>query len=224
MRFGKAWLCICLYSFNAARDRNLKKFIILMLAAMSFHRSSLLMVITYPLAIIFNKCTLREKTRLIWILALMSVFVLTFINTIVAFFINSGVFPVKFSHYIGERYSVSRLSALFFAFPAILIFILYKKNFFKIDSFNAVLVLYIVLWPILAQLDSVSDQFGRMAFFFNIANIGFYSQLPAIQKLSNNKFNFLIIRPLVAVFLIIYWYVSFNIWGVGETIPYMISF
>ena len=40
-------VCVCLYSFNAARDKRLKKFIILIILAFLFHRSSLLMIISW---------------------------------------------------------------------------------------------------------------------------------------------------------------------------------
>ena len=38
-------ICVCLYAFNSARDRRLKKFVVLILLAFLLHRSSLIMIV-----------------------------------------------------------------------------------------------------------------------------------------------------------------------------------
>ena len=216
-------VCVCLYAFNSARDRRLRKFILLMLIAVMFHRSAIVMAITYPLVAIFKKRSIKECNKLICIIAVISVVSLLFVNSIVGVLIRVGVFPVKFSHYIGDSFSLSRLSAFLFLIPVIVVFKMYEKKYYDIDHFNMVLLSYVILWPILAQLDSVSDQFGRMAYFFSVANIGIYAQIPIIQKRVRNKSNTRIVSLMIVLFLIGYWFVNYYVWKVGNTVPYLFS-
>lgn len=214
-------VCVCLYSFNAARDRKLIKFIILMAIALSFHISAVIMIISYPLAAIFEKRTKQDKNKLIFIITSVSVVILICINTIIAFFVRAGLFPEKFNQYKGANFSISRFSAFIFLIPAFILFLLYKKKYFANDKFNAVLFLYVILWPITAQLDSVSNQLGRIAFYFNIANIGIYAQLPKIKHSVRNKTTIKIITLLIAIFLFFYWFMNYCVWNVGQTVPYV---
>ena len=216
-------VCVCLYAFNSARDRKLKKFLLLILIAGMFHRSAVVMAITYPLVAIFEKRKIKESNRLIGIIAVISVVVLLFDNSIVGVLIRVGIFPVKFSHYIGNSFSLSRMSAFIFLIPVIVVFKIYENKYYEIDRFNMVLLLYVILWPILAQLDSVSDQFGRMAYFFSVANIGIYAQIPIVQKRVRNKSNTRIVSYMIILFLIGYWILNFYVWKVGSTVPYLFS-
>lgn len=213
-------ICVCLYAFNSARDRRLKKFMVLILLAFLLHRSSLIMIVIYPLVWFFNQKSIEEKIRWIYLLTIISIGVLFFINGIVLFLIRIGLFPIKFSHYVGNAFSLSRLSAFIFVLPVVLLFILYKKKYIKWDSYNAVLFLLALLWPVLAQLDSVSDQFGRMAYYFIVANIGIYAQIPKLKYTVKHKSNIYILVCLLVVFLISYWILNYYIWRVGSTVPY----
>ena len=214
-------ICVCLYSLNSARDRKLIKYCILMLLAFLFHRSSLIMCFTYPLIGLLKKRPDHEKKWLIFILSLVSGVSLIFVNSIVAICIKIGVFPVKFLHYIGNSFSISRLSVLVFVIPAALLLIMYRSSYFESDLSNYVLCFYIVLWPLLAQLDSVSDQFGRIALFFSIANIGIFAQFPKFKSKIQHRNNYFIFLLLIVSFLLVYWIVNYAVWNVGETVPYI---
>ena len=214
-------ICVCLYAFNSARDRKIVKFSLLIILAFLFHRSSVIMFITYPLVVFLDGASNHKKTRLIGLGVLISVVFLVFINSVVSLLIKYGVFPVKFSHYIGNAFTLSRFGAFIFVIPIVVIFIMYRNVYYERDSFNAVLFFYVFLWPILAQLDSVSDQFGRMAYYFIVANIGIYAQLPMIKKEVKNKTNIKVLEVMLVGYLVMYWIINYVIWNVGNTVPYI---
>ena len=66
------------------------------------------------------------------------------------------------------------------------IYFFYRKKLYKSDVLNPVLFCYIILWPIFAQLDSVSDQLGRLSLGFLLANIAIFAQVPKLPKLKKN--------------------------------------
>lgn len=214
-------VCICLYSFNAARDEKVKKFLFLILTATLIHRSAIIMVLTYPLIWFFKKKSIPKLNTFIFILTIITTMILLCINAILSVLINWGLLPVKFLHYIGNSFTIYRLSAFVFLMPVILILILYHRTYYRADKLNACMVFYIVIWPVVAQLDGVSDQFGRLAYFFMIANIYLFSQLPYFINTGARRLNIRIVTTASILFMAVYWFLNFYIWKVGETVPYI---
>lgn len=143
------------------------------------------------------------------------------VNKIVYILIKIRVFPVKFSHYIGTGFGISRFSVIVFFIPVLFIMLVYRKRLYKYDSLNPVVFFYLILWPMFAQLDSVSSQFGRMAYSFMTANIVLYAQIPKLFLIEKNRSNTIILSAGTIFFWIMFWVVNFCIWGVGETFPYI---
>lgn len=212
---------VCLYSFNAARDKHLLKFVLLQLVAFLIHRSSVLMILVYPLLRIFEKKNVYQKNRAIFNYSMIMGIGLLLINTVVQVLINIGLFPSKFTHYIGNNFTFSKWSAFAFVIPILIILLMYYKKYYKNDSMNAIMILFVIVWPMVAQLDSVSDQFGRMAYYFVISNIYLYAQLPKLSKICINKMNITVLKFASVIFLCLYWYVCFVVWNTGMTVPYI---
>lgn len=218
-------LCICLYSLNAVKDKRLIKFIVLMLVAFLIHKSSIIMTISYPLYTYLDRQSVRKIDGSILRIVFLGIGGLFFINYIAGFLMSIGVFPVKYSHYMNSGYSFGRLSSFAFVLPIILICILYRRKLYQNDKINALLISYVLIWPFYAQLDSLEDQFGRLAFYFMSANIYLYAQIPKLKigSSSHNILNSLILCFLAVIFWSLYWFVNFVIWNTGETVPYMLG-
>jgi hypothetical protein len=219
-------LCVCLYSFNAARDKRIKKYLLLMLLAFLIHRSSIIMIITYPLMRMFENKSSQRKDSLLILSILIAIAGLLFVNVIVEVLIKIGIFPAKFSLYVGMDYSLTSLGAFAYLVPILIIMFLYRKKLYEMDQMNAVMFLYLFVWPLFAQLDSVSDQFGRLAFGFMLSNISIYSQLPYLKTEMLNsvrKRNVNVLIIISIAFWMLYWYMNFCIWNVGQTYPYVLG-
>ncbi len=216
-------ISVCLYSFSAARDKKLKKFIILMFIAILIHRSTVILLATYPLCRIFEKKSPASVDMTIIKYSLVSLTGLLLVNKIVYILIKIRVFPVKFSHYIGTGFSISNFSVLVFFIPVLFIIMIYRKRLYKYDSLNPVVFFYLILWPMFAQLDSVSLQFGRMAYNFMIANIVLYAQIPKLVLIEKNKSNTIILSTGTIFFWILFWIMNVCVWNVGETFPYILG-
>lgn len=214
---------VCLYSFSAARDKKLKKFIILMFMAVLIHRSTVILLATYPLCRIFEKKNPASIDMTIIKYSLVSLTGLLLVNKIVYILIKIRVFPVKFSHYIGTGFGISNFSVLVFFIPVLFIILVYRKRLYKYDTLNPVVFFYLILWPMFAQLDSVSLQFGRMAYSFMVANIVLYSQIPKLVLIEKNKSNTIILSTGTIFFWILFWIMNFCVWNGGETFPYILG-
>ncbi len=214
-------LSVCLLSFYYAKEKNLIGFIICMLIAIGFHTSSILMVITYPLCRLFDNRTLKETYIISTVILVVTIFSLVLMKPISMYLIKLGLLPKKYGGYLGVGYEFRRLSALFFMFPALVIYVLYSKRLYRRDSLNPVLFIYVFVWPFFAQLDSISNQFGRLALGFLIANIPLYAQVPGLYRKECNKLKGIILTSSVVVFWGFYWVVNYYVWNVGRTMPFL---
>lgn len=216
-------LSVCLYSFSAVRDKKIKKFIFLMLIAILIHRSTVILLATYPLCRIFENKSLVSIDITIIKYLFVSLIGLLLVNKIIYILIKIRLFPVKFSHYIGTGFGISNFSAIIFLIPVLFILLLYRRRLYQYDSLNPVIFFYLILWPMFAQLDSVSLQFGRMAYNFMMANIVLYAQIPKLVLLDKNESNTIILSIGAVFFWILFWIINFYVWNVGETFPYILG-
>lgn len=217
-------VCACFYAFTFIRERKLLKHILCLAIAFSFHRSAILMAVTYPLAIFFEKKSKEQVIRWILIITIATIAGMLSVNIILSRLIDAGTLPNKFRQYIGMEFSFSRLSAVLYSLPAIILFLLYQKQYFKADRINTVMLMYAILWPITAQLDSVSGQLGRMSFWFMTSSIYIYSQFGAKGVITKNMTNRYFIVTCIILYGVFYWYLNFALFNTGETVPYLFGF
>lgn len=224
----RQWMAmsILLYGFKYIKEQKLTKFIITILFAYLFHSTAIIGLLLYLLywiikvsskrSLVFNSYSDNSLS-----VTAVSFILLVFFSCAVILLINR-LYPLlgtlglsKYSYYLSGDFSFS-INQFILKVPILLIISLNINEIFKKDS-KIYFYLILVLDVIASQLASLSDYSIRMSIYLAMFNIYGY----AILSESNNRVKMFVIRFLIIIYLLIYWYYTYCVKGNDQTVPYV---
>lgn len=224
----RQWMAmsILLYGFKYIKEQKLTKFIITILFAYLFHSTAIIGLLLYLLywiikvsskrSLVFNSYSNNSLS-----VTAVSFILVVFFSCAVILLINR-LYPLlgtlglsKYSYYLSGDFSFS-INQFILKVPILLIISLNINEIFKKDS-KIYFYLILVLDVIASQLASLSDYSIRMSIYLAMFNIYGY----AILSESNNRVKMFVIRFLIIIYLLIYWYYTYCVKGNDQTVPYV---
>lgn len=224
----RQWMAmsIILFGFKYIKDQKLVKFILTVLCAYLFHSTALLGLFFYFIYWIIKTSNTRSLALDSYSNSTFSVTAISFVLIVVAvcvatLLINKlytilGVLGLsKYSYYLSGTLALS-VNQLITKLPILLILTININEIFK-KNLKIFFYLIVVLDLITSQLASLSDYSIRISTYIAMFNIYGYTVLSE----SSNKTKMVLIRCLVVVYLLAYWYYFYCVKGNDQTIPYM---
>lgn len=105
--------------------------------------------------------------------------------------------------------------------PVILLLIINWRKLRKESKLAPFYCSMCIIDCLISQLNSIFSQSSRISYYFSEYNMLLFSVLVQVQtKISNKK----IVKGILFIYLIVYWYYEFLYSGWGETIPYKFFF
>lgn len=222
-------IAICFYAVSILLNEEKKdfKFLIYTFIATLFHKSSILVLIVYlmyrfiindkilKLKLTYNNKKIKLVNLLIILIVAMSV-ILIFNNELL---INLLTF-LDLNEYSGYIYGKSTISYLQIGLriPVIIFLIFNMNKKTKSDKINYLLLIIALIDLVMSNLSSASAYAIRISLLFQFFSI---ISLPLLcyKKLENKK-KFRTNVLYVTFYSILYWYIIYVSYGVGEVIPY----
>lgn len=193
------------------------KFGITVAVAVFFHTSAILAILLYVVAEF-----VRKKNSVKWQIftVLATLFCAINIGVIVGHFIGQGWLNERYMYYVTGN-------ALSFSFPMFIVrvpplavsAVLYKEMNKK-DELHKVWFLFLIIDLIISQLHSMMDFAQRIGAYFTIAQMYELSLAANAGKLKQRA----LVKTLVVIFLLMYWYVYYIYFNFGNTYPYISIF
>lgn len=215
-------IAIVFFSSRYIEKKKIIKFLICIILALGFHKSSILCISFYPLYHLF-KDNKRKKLKIILVFLL--ILLLCFYNKLLQFFTNQiNLLPEKYY----ERYSLNindfdfqEVETSYRVIFLTCICFCYKK-ICKSFSGNSAYIYLLFLDFIFIQLGCFSRQAYRISLYFGIHILQIYPQLLGANKIKNDfnsKFYFLLIISVSVA----YWLYISIISNANETYPYVLD-
>ncbi len=211
----RQWMAIAVVIFGIKYiyDRRLIKYIAVILIAMLFHRSAFIGMGLYVIALYMDRP--RSRMRQLTVLAAV-VFGVAFFQTIVQTMVFSGILTAKYLPYaMGNSVSIFLPELIIRTPPILLCGLLYvplKQN----DEHHAFWFLIMLVETAISQLHSVMDFATRIGAYFTVGQI---IEMSMACKLGEQKQRF-IVKSLVILYAVLYWFVIYIYFGYNETFPY----
>ena len=200
-------------------------FLICLLIACLFHKSSLLGLIIYALYFFskskYSKIKLFYKDHSIY---LFKVFIVFFVIIVTLLVLNNSLLISILTRLGLEKYigyvsgdNLISIKKIIVLLPIIFIFCINKKDYYLKN--NSILLLLIFIMSIILSFFSASGSgFGlRISFIFTIFYIVFIPLICLDKDGKIKKYYFVI----MLLYLMVYWYYYFVYGNVGETVPYI---
>lgn len=214
----RQWIAMAIIIFGIVYilDRKLLKYCITVTTATLFHTSAIIGLLLYPIAELVRK---KNDTKwLILIIAVASFCVLNF-GVIVEYCIDSGWINARYLYYAtGDDLTYSLPMTIVRIPPIALCAVLYRDMNRK-DEFHKVWFLFLILDLIISQLHSIMDFAQRIGAYFTIAQM---FDMSLAVKVGNFRQRALV-KVLVLLFLLMYWYVYYIYNNFGDTYPYILG-
>lgn len=202
------------------KNNNLKSFI-LIIAAMGFHKTSVISLLLYFIFILFKKLNDNRKKILKIILYSSLLVFIIFFKQIVSFLYSSGIYPhgLLFLQVYSTSFDFSYIDTFTYLFVLFIYFknsdiiseSIYSRDFYSFLGISSILLLSLG-WHI---------QYMERISYYLFYPFLLYA-IPKIYSSENKKnLNFYVIALII--YFIIYWFVLFVILNVHNTIPYQFA-
>ena len=201
---------IIVYSYKFIFEKNVKKFIIVVLIASMFHISALLFL---PFYFINNK---RNLIKGIYIIGIIIV-VLNY-QSILKILSSFSVFE-EYQTYQKEVESANREAILEFAILGVIL--LFRKQLIKYDEKNKIFILLSIINSIILLTGYISPFVKRIAMYFGMSNIFLLATFPNLAK---NKEQKLFIYFIIATYAIGRFVIITYVLKQAHIIPYQTIF
>ena len=207
-------MAIIIYGIKYIYDRKLIKYIITVLVAMLFHRSAFIGISLYFLALYMEKPrNLLRQTVVIT----GTVLGVVFFQSIVAALTSSGMLTAKYLKYsLGGTVSLFWQELVIRIPPIALCTVLYKPMK-KADIHHAFWFIIMLIEAAISQLHSIMDLATRIGAYFWVSQIIELSMACKVG-IRNQK---ILVKSLVASYVILYWFVMYIYFGYSDTYPYV---
>ena len=210
-------ISICFINFQNIYERNLKKFLLVLLLAMSFHMTA---IVTLPMYFLYNK---NKSQSYSW----KSVFVVLF--SIIIFSNIQSLFPIlnrfsflnQYSSYFSTMATVGNNTSLLLKIMVIVFICFFKKKLEQYDRNNNFLFLLLIISLSLELTGFFSAFIKRLSmYYYSIPSILLLSEIPRIVKNNKNK---LLMFICIFMYAVLLFAVSYVILKQSNIIPYKIK-
>lgn len=194
-------------------EKELIPYCLIVLVAVLFHKTALIALALYVIAIILGK-KISYFVQAVLIVA--TVIVILEFQSIIGILISTFSVLGKYAHYAeGSSVRLSFNETIIRIPPVALCLLLYGQMR-KENKYHAYWFLILILDLILAQVGSITVYASRVATYFTIARI---FELSMACNVGNGRNRF-VIKTLVVVYSMMYWAINYIYLMHGETYPY----
>lgn len=219
-------MAIILFGFKYIKNQDLPKFLITILCACLFHSTAIIGLLFYFIYWIikasdskyfalssYSNSTISITAISFISIVIISCIILLLINKVYAILGTIGL--SKYSYYLSGTFAFS-VNQFLLKMPILLLLSININDTFK-KNYKIFFYLIVTLDVIISQLASLSDYSIRISTYVGMFNIYGYT----ILSDSDNKIKMIIIRSLVIIYLLFYWYYLYCVKGNDQTVPYM---
>lgn len=224
----RQWMAmsILLFGFKYIENQELYKFVIVVLFAYLFHTTAIIGLLFYFIYWIIKISSSKYLVLNSYANGTISITIISFILIIifscVMLLLINKAYPLlgiiglsRYSYYLSGSLSLS-INQFVLKAPLVILFSLNANEIFRKD-YKIYFYLILFLDLIESQLASLSDFSIRISTYVAMFNIYGYTVLSE----SNNKMKMIILRCLIIIYLLIYWYYLYCVKGNDQTIPYV---
>lgn len=230
----RQWIAMSLlfYGFKYVIEKKLKKFIFIVLVAMTFHTTAILGILFYFIySFIYsgkNKKRIKifiSSRKYISLENLNKVFIITIVVCLallsiqsIAIFLNN-IELGKYAAYIQGDVYLLPIQIILRA-PFIILILLNWNKYNEKYNMAPIFLVMMIIDLLVSQLGSISQYSWRIATYFSMFNCLSY---PSICLIWKKRITRISCDILLIMYLISYWVYYFVLKGVHQTIPYIIA-
>ncbi|MBY6839005.1 EpsG family protein [Clostridium botulinum] len=234
----RQWIAMAFlfYGFKYVVEKNIYKFIIIVLIAMSFHKTAIIGIIFYLLyEFIYSKKkeSMEKNIRIIisprihiCLKGIKKMKKIFFISVICCLSLIILPHAINLLNYIGLNQYIGYINGnlkllvnqIIFRLPLIIFIILSWTKYSKKYDLAPMFLVLMVIDLIISQLGSITTNSWRIASYFSMFNSLTYC---SICQFSEKRIVRMNIKILMIIYLIIYWIYQFVILGNHQTVPYL---
>lgn len=197
IRQGMA-MAVCLYSLRYCFEKDIKKFMLCIAAAMCFHVTAIVFSLAYFITLYKN--TKHQNKKIAWIIVgIIIVYVLS--PYIGKFLLDSGILRSHYAQYIPTTITF-KFSQFLYRIPLVMLMGLFLNKLAKKNPKWYSIFLFLIVDIVLSQVAGVLGGAVRIAYYFGILAVICYS---GICRLFYARSNRLIVYSLALVYLLLYW-------------------
>lgn len=209
-------ISIAFLNFKNIYERNLKKFLLLLLFEISFHATS---IVTLPMYFLYTKENKQTHTWKSIFAVLLSIIVFSNIRLIFPF-LSSLPFFRHYSSYLSTTATVGSNASLLLKIIVLLFILFFKKKLENYDKNNNFLILLLVISLCLELTGFFSAFIKRLSmYYYSIPSILILSQIPNVEKNNRDK---LLMFFCIFVYAVLLFFISYVILKQSNIIPYRI--
>lgn len=186
-------LSIILFSYKYLKNRNFKKFFLIVIFASLFHASAIIFLLIYPI----SNMKVDFKSIIIILFFLIIAYTCKYQIIKILSFMNIGD---KYSYYIDSGTTLT-ISGFLIQFSIYLFCLKYKKDLIKLNKKNVILYNLLFVGVIFQSFAAVIAEFFRISMYFSIFGI---ILLPKAINIEKNKKLRICLYYAIIVLLIIY--------------------
>ena len=187
-------ILIFVYSIKFIINRNLLKYIIASLIAVTFHNSAIVIIPVYWLAVLNLKSS-KKAWGILFIFYLILLLTPDFFTQYIVEFVSNVQGYGKYQHYLSNNaQNLKLINFLIYSCLFILIYAYDKEQSYPIKVFSRILILGLLTLP----FSSISVMLVRFGYYFLPASLVVY---PALINKMNKKLSVIFIVILVSVFI-----------------------
>ena len=241
-------VCFIIFAFRYIEKQKLKPYLLIILIATLFHRTAILALPLYFIYWLVNQNNKRSKKLMIvmYILLIISVF---YYDIFLELFLKINILPDKFQVYIDkfqkDSFDPNIFLTLYKGIWLVLVAIFYKE-LNKNDKNTKFFINLLVIDIILTQFSIKITYADRLTYYYGcIGQLFLIPQLPKVitvknleklyfklpnkkekiylrlpEKLRNDKLLEIIVKVIIVLLLVLYFYWCFIHYSAGEIYPY----
>ena len=187
----RQWIAtgIFLFSIKYMKERRLVPYILCSICALLFHNSAIILFLIYPMYQLTRehdisdpKVRKKERRRGI-LLVICTILISIFFEPLGRLGISVGILPVKFLHYFTDTDGAARLFMIVLSqIPVLLAILFWGKKLIKYDHNNQPMIIFLIIGFILQLLSPRFGYASRIATYFSVWQIVFYSEVYSYLK------------------------------------------
>ncbi len=207
---------IAIFSYTYIKNRNFKKFILVIFIATNFHRTALIFL---PLYFIYGLKNRNKDYVVKFLIIFILIFGIVFFKDIFMMALDVGILPSKYNIFITEFYNqtfdiqVRALTYKIILFLLCYYFLTRKKydNVKEKSFFKLLLIIDLLLYLLGAKISHAE----RISYYFSY--LIYLYIIPRGISVENNNFY---MKFIVNIMLVLYFILTYIILGFGDIIPY----
>lgn len=212
-------IAIVFYSSKYMFSKEYLKYVLGIVVAFFFHRSAIVALMLLFIHVFLSKSEASKFRTILVVLA--SVFVIGFMNTVISFGVELNLFPQQYSGYIGSEGNSSIASQILARLPLIGLGTILYSQMNNYNEMSKTLFCFLIIDCILGCTSVVIGDASRISLYFGIWQCVYIAEIYKMSGMKMSKSNRCIIRAIIILYLVGYWFYCVPIRNFGMTYPYV---